>query len=140
MVALGGAVVVLGCFTSFTLYAQSQRLLRGATWKRVVKDVPGVTALGIGLSISNSRGVLEALTGIISPFVRTPKRGSSRGSYRTVSHAGLPECLAALWALWGQLHGLSILTPLLLMFASGFAWVGVMSLLGWWQTRSAAIA
>jgi cellulose synthase/poly-beta-1,6-N-acetylglucosamine synthase-like glycosyltransferase len=140
LVALGGAVVVLGCFTSFTLYAQSQRILRGANWKRVAKDLPVVTALGTGLSISNTRGVLEALTGMISPFVRTPKRGSSGGSYRAVSNAGLPECLAALWALWGQLHGLSMLTPLLLMFASGFAWVGVMSLLGWWQARSVAFA
>ncbi len=137
LLALGGFTIALSLFNSFTVYAHSQRVLRCAPWRRILGDLPVVAALGSGLALSNTRAVMEALIGISSPFVRTPKRGTGSGSYYAFSHHGLGECAAALWALVGHLGGLSILTPLLILYTSGFAWVGVLSFRNWWRLRTA---
>jgi len=67
------------CFIAATLsvcafYLVSQREMGEATWDRI-KYIPFVMSLGIGLSISNSKAVLEAIFGKQTPFDRTPKHG-----------------------------------------------------------------
>ena len=62
-------------------YMAAQRALYPKTWKRSVIYLPFVMAVGIGLSVRNAKAVLEALFGVKSEFVRTPKfhiEGSSR--------------------------------------------------------------
>src|SRR5437016_884571 len=56
-----------------TFYMISQRELYPETWRKMYKYLPFMMSLGIGLSVSNSRAVLEALLGIKTPFKRTPK-------------------------------------------------------------------
>jgi cellulose synthase/poly-beta-1,6-N-acetylglucosamine synthase-like glycosyltransferase len=56
-----------------TFYLVTQRELFPATWKRTILYLPLIMAAGIGLSITNTRAVLEALFGRKSEFVRTPK-------------------------------------------------------------------
>src|SRR5258706_4201720 len=56
-----------------SFYLVSQKELFPKTWKRTFLYLPFLMALGIGLTITNSRAVIEALLGVKSPFARTPK-------------------------------------------------------------------
>src|SRR6202041_2961854 len=56
-----------------SFYLAAQRVLYPKTWKRAIPYLPFVMAVGIGLSIRNAVGVLEAIFGIKTEFVRTPK-------------------------------------------------------------------
>ncbi len=53
-------------------YTVSQREA-GETWLKKICYIPLIMALGIGLSVNNGRGVLEAILGKRSGFMRTPK-------------------------------------------------------------------
>ncbi len=57
--------------TAFYLYAQ--RELYPKTWWKSIAFMPMLMAAGIALTVSNSKGVIEALLGIKSSFARTPK-------------------------------------------------------------------
>lgn len=108
--------------------------------------LPLVMALGIGLAFSNARAVLEALLGVKTEFVRTPKyrvevnqdETWKRKKYRR-KRGWLPLfelgfaiyfLLAILYAarmhMWGTI-------PFLLLFFFGYGYMGTMSLL---QTAS----
>ncbi|HSE96616.1 MAG TPA: DUF2012 domain-containing protein, partial [Blastocatellia bacterium] len=54
-------------------YAAGQVYLDPKHWVRRMVYLPLVMALGIGMSFSNAKAVLEALLGMKSSFVRTPK-------------------------------------------------------------------
>lgn len=104
--------------------------------------LPLVMALGIGLAFSNARAVLEALFGIKSEFVRTPKYRVEKDHDETWKkkkykrkRGWLPLLelgfsfyflLAILYAghfrMWGTI-------PFLLLFFLGFGYMGVMSIL-----------
>ena len=56
-----------------SFYLTAQRVLYPKTWKRTFLYLPFVMAVGIGLSVRNARAVLEAIFGVQSEFVRTPK-------------------------------------------------------------------
>src|SRR5438477_3086284 len=60
-------------FSVSSFYLVSQKELFPKTWTRVFLFLPFLMALGIGLTVTNSRAVLEALFGHQSPFARTPK-------------------------------------------------------------------
>lgn len=51
----------------------------GRGWWRAVCLAPALIALGIGMSLNNARGVIEAWVGIDSAFKRTPKQGEGKG-------------------------------------------------------------
>jgi cellulose synthase/poly-beta-1,6-N-acetylglucosamine synthase-like glycosyltransferase len=112
---------------------------RGAWW-REARYFPAVMSVAIGLSVSNTRAILEGLSGRQTPFHRTPKyaihgrRGSPRGkTYRArPSGTALLEIgLAAYFAvvlvfairhfLWGAI-------PFVLLFLFGFLYVGLASI------------
>ncbi len=59
-------------FSICTFYYTSQREL-GRPRLEIIKLLPVVMGLGIGISLNNSKAVLEAFAGHESPFVRTPK-------------------------------------------------------------------
>lgn len=104
--------------------------------------LPLVMALGIGLAFSNARAVLEALFGIKSEFVRTPKYRVEKDHDETWKkkkykrkRGWLPLLelgfsfyflLAILYAghfrMWGTI-------PFLLLFFIGFGYMGLMSIL-----------
>jgi len=54
-------------------YLVPQWYLNRQSWWRSIKYIPFVMSMGIALTFSNARAVMEALMGIKSPFVRTPK-------------------------------------------------------------------
>jgi len=53
-------------------------------WVRRLRWLPFFPLVGVGLAVNNARGALEALTGLRTEFVRTPKLGVLGGDKRLV--------------------------------------------------------
>lgn len=104
--------------------------------------IPLAMGMGIGLVFSNSRAVLEALFGIKSSFVRTPKYSVQNRQDNWLKaarlygrkHGLLPMLelglalyfVAAIWyAVHSEIYGT---IPFLMIFLLGFGYMGVMSL------------
>ena len=112
-----------------------------ATWRRRLKYVPAVLALGIGLSVNNARAVIEALAGRRSAFKRTPKlRVEKRADdwrlrrYRgSINLVPVLELGFALYFAAGAYYAASNSVfgplPFILLFLSGFFYAAVTSLL-----------
>ena len=119
MRGLDVAVLVLATGSVALFYGVSQR-------GRHLHRLPGVLALGIGLSVNQSVAVVEALVGHTSAFVRTPKSGGGAGSY-ALPKSWIPavEVVMAAWQALGI--GLSIWggywesLPLQVLLMLGFA-------------------
>ena len=108
--------------------------------------LPLVMGLGIGLAFSNARAVLEALIGVKSEFVRTPKYRVEEVTDATWKRKkykrkrGLLPLLELSFAVYfllaivysARLHMWGTI-PFLLLFFFGFGYMGLMSLL---QTAS----
>jgi cellulose synthase/poly-beta-1,6-N-acetylglucosamine synthase-like glycosyltransferase len=76
---LGILFLVLGTVAASAFYVASQRQ-QGRSLVGTILMLPVLMAVGAGVSVANSRAVIEALAGLQSPFVRTPKfNGSRRG-------------------------------------------------------------
>ena len=60
-------------FSISTFYLVSQKELYPKTWLKTFLFLPFLMSLGIGLTVTNTSAVLEALFGIKSSFKRTPK-------------------------------------------------------------------
>lgn len=109
---------------------------------RRLLHLPLVMGLGIGLAFSNARAVIEALAGVKSEFVRTPKYRVEKGDDESWKrkkykrkHGWLPllELGFALYFvlaigyavrmhMWGPI-------AFLLLFCFGYGYMGIMSLL-----------
>jgi cellulose synthase/poly-beta-1,6-N-acetylglucosamine synthase-like glycosyltransferase len=104
--------------------------------------LPLVMALGIGLAFSNARAVFEALLGVKTDFVRTPKYQVEQTSDETWKHKKykrkrgllpLLELSFAVYFLLGIAYALRLhmwgTIPFLFLFCFGFGYMGVMSIL-----------
>ena len=103
--------------------------------------LPLVMALGLGLAFSNARAVLEALFGIKSDFIRTPKYRVEKTHDETWKRKkykrkrgllpllelsfSLYFLLAILYAIRMRMWGT---VPFLFLFFFGFGYMGIMSL------------
>jgi len=137
---VANSVLYLVATSSVIFYlAYAQREIR-RDWKRQLRYLPFVMSLGIGLSVSNTRAVLEALVGHKSPFLRTPKFQIERPDDRWVGKryrspvngwAVVEIALGAYfaWAMVSLAHA-KIYAPLPLfgLYLFGFLYVGVLSL------------
>jgi cellulose synthase/poly-beta-1,6-N-acetylglucosamine synthase-like glycosyltransferase len=66
--------LIAASFWSISLfYVVAHRELYPKNWKRSVLLLPMLMAVGVGLTIINTRAVLEAIFGIQTSFARTPK-------------------------------------------------------------------
>ena len=76
-----------------SFYLAAERTFYPKTWKRTFLYLPFVMAVGIGLSVRNALAVMEAIFGVKSEFVRTPKYRVEAGSKqaRRVGQEGLPQ-------------------------------------------------
>ena len=128
-------------FSISSFYLVSQRELFPKTWPRALLYLPFLMALGIGLTLTNTLAVIEALIGKQSAFARTPK-------YRVESKKdkiGRTQYRRRLgWIPWVELligsyfattvyYALQnenyITVPFLLLFVVGYWFTGLMSLL-----------
>jgi len=120
-------------------YAYAQRETR-PDWKRRLRHLPFVMSLGMGLSVTNTRAVLEALAGHPSPFHRTPKfRIEGRGDgwrgkrYRAPLNGwALIEIALGLYFAWTMVtlahHRVYLPLPFFVLYLFGFLYVGILSL------------
>ena len=108
-------------------------------WKARLKYLPAVIAVGIGLSVNNSRAVLEGLWNGEAEFTRTPKYGIERRGddwiskkYRQSSALqplievalGVYFTGAVLYAMAAHIYGA---IPFLMLFQFGFLYTGLLS-------------
>ncbi len=125
-----------------TFYVVAQRELDPPGWPSRLKYMPFLMATGIGLAVMNSKAVVEALLGMESSFVRTPKYrvednedGWERKKYVGRRKACIPvvELGLAAYFLFTVAYSFVIenylTTPFLLLFLAGYGYVGTMSLL-----------
>ncbi len=128
-------------FSISSFYLVSQKELFPRTWPRTFLYLPFLMALGIGLTVTNSRAVLEALLGIQSSFKRTPKYKVESRQDR-VQSAKYRRRLG--WVPWLELiigayfaatvyyavdNENYITVPFLVLFVLGYWYTGLMSLL-----------
>jgi cellulose synthase/poly-beta-1,6-N-acetylglucosamine synthase-like glycosyltransferase len=117
-----------------TMYMVSQHYLGNKVRKQILL-IPAMMLLGTGLAVNNGKAVIEALLKIDSPFHRTPKKGEAKGSgYKPIKDI---TCLFEIFFFFYCFTGLKIffgytnffVTPFLALYASGFLFVGVLSLI-----------
>src|SRR5690349_13561273 len=73
MVFLDLPLIMASFWSISAFYVIAQRELYPKSWKRSILLLPMLMAVGVGLTVINTRAVLEALLGIKSAFVRTAK-------------------------------------------------------------------
>jgi cellulose synthase/poly-beta-1,6-N-acetylglucosamine synthase-like glycosyltransferase len=124
-----------------SFYLVSERVLYPKTWKRTFLYLPFVMAVGIGLSVKNAVGVLEALLGVQTEFTRTPKyriegqSGSNWAKKKYRKRSGLmpfAEVALGLYFLATVFYMIQnenyATVPFLLLFVWGYLYTGLMSL------------
>lgn len=115
------------------LYIVSQ-IAQGRSFWSAVKMLPVLMLTGFGISVSNTSAVLEALRGVQSPFVRTPKEGQQVAKTYKVKRNNLPwlETAMGVYTLGGLFLALvsskGFLVPYLALYSLGFFTVGISSL------------
>jgi len=125
-----------------SFYMVGQRELYPRRWRSRIKYIPFLMATGIGLALSNSKAVLEALLGVESAFVRTPKYcvegandGWERKKYVRRRSSWIPWVELGLAGYFFMTTAYSFLienyltSPFLLLFFMGYSYMGTMSLL-----------
>ena len=143
MLVIDMPLIIASFWSISAFYMISQRELYPRTWKRSFLYLPALMAAGVGLTISNTKAVMEALLGVQTSFARTPKyaiRSSERvkigqSAYRRKS-GSLPFIeiafgtyfLAMVWYAIDTYNFLSI--PFLSLFVFGYYWAGFSTL---WQ-------
>jgi len=135
-------VMLFSTVSVLFFYGAAERHLYPDDWKKKIKYLPLVMAMGIGLVFNNARGVLEAILGIQTSFVRTPKYRieSNRDNWRVRAMRygrrrgllPLVELFSAgyfavtiYYAIVNEIYGT---VPFLLLFLFGYGYTGVMSL------------
>ena len=128
-------------------YVVAQRELYPKNWKRSVFMLPMLMAVGVGLTIINTRAVLEALFGVETAFARTPKYAIGDRpmnlevkQYRRRS-GWLPYAEIAFGTYFLGMIGFAIETynyfaiPFLSLFVFGYYWAGFGTLYQEYQGR-----
>jgi cellulose synthase/poly-beta-1,6-N-acetylglucosamine synthase-like glycosyltransferase len=128
-------------FSIAVFYVMSQRELFPKTWTRTFYYLPFLMALGIGLTVTNTKAVMEALFGIKSAFVRTPKYRVAQKGEKSQAAKYRKRLKLAPWIelLLGCYFAAAIAytftnknyftAPFLILFVVGYWYTGLMSLL-----------
>jgi cellulose synthase/poly-beta-1,6-N-acetylglucosamine synthase-like glycosyltransferase len=128
-------------FSISSFYLVSQKELFPHKWYRTFLYLPFLMSLGIGLTVTNTKAVFEALLGIQSSFKRTPKyrvekRGEKSKAAKYRKRLGIVPwielligCYFAL-TIWYAIANENYFTvPFLLLFVVGYWYTGLLSLL-----------
>jgi cellulose synthase/poly-beta-1,6-N-acetylglucosamine synthase-like glycosyltransferase len=125
-------------FSFCNFYTVCQREIH-SDWRARLKYVPFLMSVGIGLSVNNTRAVLEALFNKQSEFARTPKYRIEGNSDEWVGKKyrqsvavqplielglGLYFTATVFYALANQIYGT---VPFLVLFQVGFLYTGLLS-------------
>jgi cellulose synthase/poly-beta-1,6-N-acetylglucosamine synthase-like glycosyltransferase len=125
-----------------TFYMVSQKELYPKSWYMSILYIPFVMALGgIGLTITNTKAVLEALFGVKSAFARTPKYKVRKKGEKTQAKVYrkrlgiIPwiELAIGTYFAWTVYYAITtenfFTVPFLVLFVFGYWYTGLLSLL-----------
>jgi cellulose synthase/poly-beta-1,6-N-acetylglucosamine synthase-like glycosyltransferase len=127
-------------FSISSFYLVSQKELFPRRWYRTFFYLPFLMSLGIGLTITNTIAVMEALFGIQSAFKRTPKyrvqkRGEKSRAMKYRKRLGIIPFIELLiggyfvLCIWYAMANENYFTvPFLLLFVIGYLYTGLLSL------------
>jgi len=132
-------------FSISSFYLVSQKELYPGRWWRTFFYLPFLLALGIGLTITNSKGVIEALVGKKSAFARTPKYSVQSKSEKSAAvqaakkyrkRLGIVPWIELLVGVcfafmvhYAMVNENYVTVPFLVLFVFGYWYTGLMSLL-----------
>jgi hypothetical protein len=142
------SIFVLATMSGSVFYCMGQFALKG-NWFKPMMYFPYIVGLGVGLCVSNTKAILEAVAGKESAFIRTPKYGStSMSEYSDTTDENVRKrtnkassqmrlmviefimglymtaCLCCCMLNW---HAALLTGPFLIMFAFGFFYVSSMT-------------
>lgn len=134
-------LLVVASLSHLSFFLFGQRTLRKGTWPGV-REIAVLIPLLIGLAFNNGRAVVEALLGLRSGFVRTPKQGGvgravvrRRDPLYRAAHSRLGEWTEialgltfAGFAIWLVEHQYWLSAPFAGLFAVSFMVIGIGSL------------
>ena len=125
-----------------TFYLVSQKELYPKSWYKSIVYIPFVMALGgVGLTITNTKAVMEALFGIKSAFARTPKYSVQKKGEKSQAKVYRKRLGVVPWIelgigcyfAWTIYYAVStenfFTVPFLLLFVFGYWYTGLLSLL-----------
>ncbi len=137
----------LATFGPSNMYIFSQRIFY-TDWKKSIKYLPFLMCLGTGISVNNTKAILQALLGFKTRFVRTPKYGIERkedtwyGKLYSIPFSAISiiELILGFYSLAGLLlfclFSKYFISPFLLIYTAGFFYVFSLSVLhGYAQVR-----
>ena len=136
MVFIDLPLIIASFWSISAFYIIAYRELFPKHWKRSVFLLPMLMAVGVALTIINTRAVIEALSGIRSAFVRTPKY-AIEGAPVSLEHkkyrrksGWLPyiEIAAGSYFLYMIFFAIDTYNwfaiPFLALFVGGYYWAG----------------
>ena len=119
-------------------YMVCQRELYPKTWTELLKYLPLLMSIGIGLAVNNTKAVFEALFGKPSEFVRTPKYAveangdewSGKKYRQSVAVQPMIELALGLYftatLFYALANGIYGTVPFLMLFQVGFLYTGLL--------------
>jgi cellulose synthase/poly-beta-1,6-N-acetylglucosamine synthase-like glycosyltransferase len=127
-------------FSIGSFYLVSQQVLFPKRWYRTLFYLPFLMSLGIGLTLTNSKAVIEALLGIQTSFKRTPKyrvqvKGEKSKASKYRKRLGILPLFELLiggyfaLCIWYSIANQNIFTvPFLMLFVIGYWYTGLLSI------------
>jgi len=148
MMIIDFPLIVASFWSISAFYLIAERELFPKTWKRTFLLLPLLMAVGVALSIINTRAVLEALFGVKSGFVRTPKYAVEGSQVKRMAvkkykrrsgflpYAEIAVGTYFLYMCWFAIETWNYLTvPFLILFVGGYYWAGFGTLYQEYQDR-----
>ena len=147
MVFLDLPLIVASFWSISVFYVLAQRELHPRSVLRSVLMLPALMAVGVALTVINTRAVFEALLGIQSGFVRTPKYAAGQGKARSVAakyrrrSGWLPFIELAIGTYFVAMCVFAIdvynffCLPFLVLFVAGYYWAGFSTLIQEYRDR-----
>jgi len=155
MVLIDFPLFTASTFSIAVFYLAAERVLFPKTWWKTFYYLPVLMALGIGLTVTNTKAVMEAIFGIKSAFVRTPKYSVAKKGEKTHAAKYRKRLMLAPWIemlIGAYFMGCILYTfsnhnyftaPFLILFVIGYWYTGLMSLLQGrfdrWRTGAPAV-
>jgi cellulose synthase/poly-beta-1,6-N-acetylglucosamine synthase-like glycosyltransferase len=140
MVMIDLPLIVASFWSISAFYLMAYREIHPNNWKRAILLLPPLMAAGVALTIINTKAVLEALLGIESSFVRTPKYaiGTERVRIENIQYrrrsGWLPYWELAFGSYFVYMVAFALESynyfaiPFLLLFVGGYYWAGLSTL------------
>lgn len=140
-------IILLTTISPSVFYLSSQYFLY-KNWRSRIRFIFGLTMIGSGIALSNTRAWIEAVIGKKSPFVRTPKEGDQKiglTSSKSVNNYNRKKLdkTAFLEITLGMYLAfvienlfrseLYMIIPFIFLFMLGSFYVGILSILEWYM-------